>query len=83
MRFWHHTGLTIVAVVGLSAPWFFDFGRTDALICWVGTMLFLLVGQLEMRMKTIQIRLAGMEDKLDLIKGKEPEDNLILELNDW
>ena len=41
------------------------------------------VAELEVRLKTMQIRLAGMDDKLDMLAGKEFEENLILELNDW
>jgi hypothetical protein len=44
-------------------------------------------GELEMRLKTIQIRLAGMSDQLNALSGRDPEQgpdaDLILELNDW
>jgi hypothetical protein len=41
----------------------------------------------EMRLKTIQIRLAGMSDRLNALNRRDPDqgpdDDLILELNDW
>jgi hypothetical protein len=62
-------------------------GRTDTLICWLGAFAVWTIGELEMRLKTIQIRLAGMNDQLNALTGRDPEQgpdaDLILELNDW
>jgi hypothetical protein len=46
-----------------------------------------MAGELEMRLKTMQIRLAGMNDQLNALSGRDPDQgpdaDLILELNDW
>jgi len=59
----------------------------DTLICWLGAFTLWMTGELEMRLKTIQIRLAGMSDQLNALSGRDPEQgpdaDLILELNDW
>jgi hypothetical protein len=73
----------IVAVIGVVAPWYLDFSRTDTLICWLGVLVFWMCSQLETRLKTMQIRMAGMDDHLVALRGHELEDSLILELNDW
>jgi hypothetical protein len=83
MRGWRQFGMYAAAVFGLSVPWLMSFGQTDTLICYAGTLVFVLGGQIEMRLKTIQIRLAGMADEIDELSRKEPENNLVLELNDW
>jgi hypothetical protein len=72
-----------MAVAAVAAPEFLDLSRTDTLICWLGALVVWLFGEIEMRLKTIQIRLAGMDDDLIALRGPEPENNLILELNDW
>ncbi|UQR67645.1 hypothetical protein LRP30_21395 [Bradyrhizobium sp. C-145] len=56
-------------------------GRADiALVLWM-------TGELEMRLKTIQTRLAGMNDQLNALTRRDPDHgpdaDLILELNDW
>jgi hypothetical protein len=83
MRRWREIGAFAGMVAGFGAPWFFELNRTETIICWVGAMTWATVVHLEMRLKTLQIRLAGMDDKLDAISGKEPEGSLVLELNDW
>jgi hypothetical protein len=87
MRFWRRAGMAIMALGAMSAPWLLDLGRTDALICWLGAFTLWVTGELEMRMKTIQIRLAGMNDQLNAHSGRDPDQgpdaDLILELNDW
>ena len=75
-------GAAFVAQRGL------ELGRTDTLICYLGAFVGWIIVALEMRLKTIQIRLAGMDDQLNALGGKDdpvrgPDDNLILELNDW
>jgi hypothetical protein len=83
MKAWRSVGGGIMAVIGLLLPGFLDFNRTDTLICCVGALIFWMWVQQEMRLKTMQIRLAEMDDHLVALRGQEPEDNLILELNDW
>ena len=87
MRSWRRAGMAIIAIGAVSAPWLFDLGRTDTLICWLGAFTLWSIGELEMRLKTIQIRLAGMSDELNALAGKDadagPDADLILELNDW
>ena len=79
--------MTIMALGAISAPWLLDLSRTDGLICWLGAFALWTIGELEMRLKTMQIRLAGMSDQLNAATGKDadagPDADLILELNDW
>jgi hypothetical protein len=83
MRMWRQITIGFAPAVGLAVAWFLGFGQTDTLICIVGSLVFILCGCLELRLKTIQIRLAGIADEIDALKGNEPEQNLVLELNDW
>lgn len=87
MRLLRRAGMAIAALGAISAPWLLDLGRTDTLICWLGALVLWIVGELELRLKTIQIRLARMSDQLNLVSRRDPEqgpdDDLILELNDW
>lgn len=87
MRLWRRAGMAIIALGAVFAPWLLNLGRTDTLICWLGAFTLWMTGELEMRLKTIQIRLAGMSDQLNAISRRDPEqgpdDDLILELNDW
>jgi len=87
MRSWRRAGMAIMALGAVFAPWFLGLARTDTLICWLGAFTLWMTGELEMRLKTIQIRLAGMNDQLNAISRRDPEqgpdDDLILELNDW
>lgn len=83
MRSWRRIAAGAVALGGINAPWLLDFNRTDSLILWVGVLVFWSIAELEVRLKTIQVRLAGMDDKLEVLTGKETNENLILELNDW
>src|ERR1043166_9124595 len=82
MRGWRFFLMNAALPAALGIPWYFDFTRTETIICIVGTMLFTVAGHLEMRLKTIQVRLAGMADELDALRGKETDSNLVLELND-
>jgi len=87
MRSRRRAGMAIMALGAMIAPWLLDLGRTDTLICWFGALTLWTAGELEMRLKTIQIRLAGMDDQLNALSGRDPEQgpdaDLILELNDW
>ena len=87
MRVWRHAGMTVVALVAMSAPWLFDLGRTDGLICWLCAFILWTTGELELRLKTVQVRLAGMSDQLNALSRRDPDqgpdDDLILELNHW
>jgi hypothetical protein len=87
MRSWRRAGVAIIALGAVFAPWLLNLGRTDTLICWLGAFTLWMTGELEMRLKTIQIRLAGMNDQLNALSRRDPEqgpdDDLILELNDW
>jgi hypothetical protein len=87
MRSWRRAGIAIMALGVMIAPWLLDLGRTDGLICWLGAFTLWMTGKLEMRLKTIQIRLAGMSDQLNALSGRDPEQgpdaDLTLELNDW
>jgi hypothetical protein len=74
---------TSIIFAGFAVPWYWDFNKTDTLICVAVAVAVWGTGEIELRLKTIQIRLAGMEDKLDRLAGNEPEDNLLLELSDW
>jgi hypothetical protein len=60
---------------------------TDTLICWLGGFTVAIISELEMRLKTMQIRLAGMSDRLNALNRRDPDQgpdvDLILELNDW
>ena len=87
MRSWRRGGMAIMALGAMIAPWLLDLGRTDTLICWLGAFTLWTTGELEMRLKTIQLRLAGMSDQLNELSRRDPEqgpdDDFILELNDW
>jgi hypothetical protein len=87
IRSWRRAGMAIMALGAMSAPWFLDLGRTDTLICWLGAFTLWMSSELEMRLKTMQIRLAGMSDQLNGLTGRDldqgPDADLILELNDW
>lgn len=62
---------------------FYDFNRTETLIVAGIGLMFASIIYLEVCLKTVQIRLAGMEDKLDRIAGNEDEGNFLSELSDW
>ena len=87
MRSWRRAGMTIMASGALIAPWLLDLGRTDTLICCLGALTLWMTSELEMRLKTIQIRLAGMDDQLNELSRRDPDQgpdaNSIMELNDW
>lgn len=71
MRSWRRAGTAIMAIGATSAPWLLDLGRTETLICWLGAFTAWMTGELEMRLKTIQIRLAGMSDQLHALGGRD------------
>jgi hypothetical protein len=87
MRSLRRWGMMIFATGALLATSLFDLSRTDLLICFVGVLGLWTASELEMRLKTIQIRLAGMSDELNALTGRNPDQgpdaDLILELNDW
>jgi hypothetical protein len=67
-----------------AISWFFNFDRTDTMICLAIGMVMVVTGQIEMRLKTMQVRLAGMNDQLNQLTGDhDTASDLILELNDW
>jgi len=86
MRSWRE-GLVLAALpISFGVSWFFDFGRTDTLIAAAIACVFAGFGQLEIRLKTVQVRLAGMDDKLHQLTRDEhdsADENLVLELTDW
>lgn len=73
------------AILGAAiiTPLLLGMNRPETLICLIAGLLVWTGGEIEMRLKTIQVRLAGMEDRLNDLRSQEPEGNLILELNDW
>jgi len=83
MRAWRSFALVAITFTGALAPAVLEFGRTDSLICWIGAAIVGLLGHLELRLKTIQVRLASMDDRLTNLSGAEDNGNLVLELNDW
>ena len=74
---------TAFLIAGFVVPWALGFNRTDSIICLVGAVVLWGVGETELRLKAMQVRLAKMDDKLDHLCGNEPEGNLLLELSDW
>lgn len=76
-----------MAFGAIFAPLLLNLGQTDGLICCLGALVLWLGSELEMRLKTMQIRLAGMSDRLNALTRRDPDqgpdDDLILELNDW
>jgi hypothetical protein len=92
MRWWRGASMAIMALGAISAPSFFDLGQTGRLICWLGAANVWIYWLLERRLKTMQIRLAGMSDQLNALSPSwprdpdlepGPDDDLIGELNDW
>jgi hypothetical protein len=88
MRSLRRTGTAIMAAGVISSPWLLDLGRTDSLICWLGGFVVWMTSELEMRLKTMQVRLATLDDQMNTLSGGErrdrgADDNLILELNHW
>jgi hypothetical protein len=87
LRSWRRAGTAIVALGAVTAPWLLGLDRTDTLICWLGAITLWMTSEIEMRLKTMQIRLAGMSDRLNAFNRRDqdqgPDDDLILELNDW
>src|SRR5688500_13405376 len=63
----------IVAAVpfALGMAWFYDFNRTDILISVAIAAVFVSMGETEIRLKTMQNRLAQMADDLDALRGRE------------
>jgi len=79
--------MAIFAIGVMFATGPLDLSRTDALICYVGVFGLWTASELEMRLKTMQIRLAQMSDRLRTLTGRDhdegPDDDLFAELNDW
>lgn len=76
MRSWRRWGMMIFATGVLLATNLVDLSRTDMLICYVGVFGLWTASELEMRLKTIQIRLAGISDQLNALSGRDPERGL-------
>jgi hypothetical protein len=86
MRSWRRLMTGAIIPVSLAIPWFNEWGKTDILICVAIGCVVWGVSEIELRLKTMQIRLAGMDDKLYRLIGDEhqgPDDEVISELNDW
>ena len=83
MRAWRRFGSMCILVAGSAVPWLLNFERTDYLICVAGAATVYLLSEIEIRLKVMQVRLAGMADEIDALRGKEDEGNLVLELSDW
>lgn len=83
MRVWRRLLYVAISIGGMGLPWFLDYSRTDNLICLTGASMLYLFGELELRLKSLQVRVAGMSDEIEVLRGKKPEGNLIVELNDW
>ncbi|HTM74925.1 MAG TPA: hypothetical protein VL198_16990 [Pseudolabrys sp.] len=64
MRSWREVVVLAALPISFGVSWFFDFGRTDTLIAAAIACVFAGFGQLEIRLKTVQVRLAGVDDKL-------------------
>ena len=78
----------IVGVVCFGAafvPWQREFSSTDTLTWFLGIGIFWLFYQTEIRLKTMQIRLAQMHDALERIGGTadEKDEHQISELSDY
>jgi hypothetical protein len=78
----------IVGVLSIGAavvPWVREFSSTDTLIWFLGIGIFWLFYQSELRLKTMQVRLAQMHDALERIAGtaNEKDEHLISELSDY
>ena len=75
------------ALVLAFVPWHYGWGLTDKLIWYVGLFVAYLYYQTEIRLKTMQIRLAQMHDALERIGGTadpdQKDDNYISELSDY
>src|SRR5262245_37704862 len=86
MRSWRE-GLGLAAIpISFGVSWFFNFDRTDTLIAVAIACVFSGFNQLDIRLKTAQVRLAGMDDKLHRLVGDERhhvDDELTSELSDW
>ena|SRR5438105_4698230 len=87
MRVWRRTAMAVMVLGAIVAPMALDLGRTDTLIWCLGALTLWMTSELEMRLKTMQIRLAGMSDQLNALSRRDPDQgpdaDLILELNDW
>jgi len=64
MRSRRRAVMAIFAIGVMFATGPLDLSRTDALICYVGVFGLWTARELEMRLKTMQIRLAQMSDRL-------------------
>src|SRR3954452_5505971 len=84
MRAWRRAGMMIFVTGALLATNLFDLSRTELLICYIGVFGLWTASELEMRLKTMQIRLAGMSDQLNALTRRDPEqgpdEDLISEL---
>jgi hypothetical protein len=86
LRWWRRITTAAIIPLSFSVPWYFEWGRTDTLICMAIGFVIWGVGEIELRLKTMQLRLAGMSDKLHRLIGDrdhDVDDDFILELNDW
>jgi len=84
MRWWRRFWISTAIPISFAIPWFLNFGKTDTLICVAMGVVVWGVGETELRLKTIQVRLAGMNDQLNQLRGDhDAASDVILELNDW
>jgi hypothetical protein len=78
-------------IIGLSMgaySWFFEIDHQTNLFVGLAWTVFMMTNFLELRLKTMQVRLAQMDDKLDkLSRPADPsdmrDDSLLSELCDW
>ena len=76
----------IFAVCAGVWSWFFEYDHQTNLLLSLVWVIFVLTNSLELRLKTMQVRLATIADQLDKLAGQPtPElgDNLLAELSDW
>jgi hypothetical protein len=71
-------------VLALGAEWYFGFSRETQFLAFLLGGNISIMGWLEIRLKTAQVRLAYMEDKLDKLLGNgDGGGDAELELMDW
>jgi hypothetical protein len=76
----------IAAAGALFAPWAFDLNGTQQMILWVGALVTTATFQIECRLKTIQVRLAQMDDQIRYGEWRRDPDNhekMLSEISDW
>jgi hypothetical protein len=84
---WRMLPAATLPVVSISlARWLFDLNSTQQRIVAIGAFVGSAILQIECRLKTMQIRLARMEDQIrhgEWIRDPENHDHQISELSGW